>query len=176
MSNRLVYLELYPLEIPLKRTQYLRDEPFDVSQHVIVAALLADGTVGCVEEMPNPSVTGETVEFIIYNLQNDLADNLDKLEPKSFSDLLDFADQLAFVNEQGQHTHSTRCCLELALLDAYGKHFQTQLAVIQGWLGYAPFMAAAKNRRPRVTGLLDAVLWGAWQRLSSDAADWHARV
>jgi muconate cycloisomerase len=156
MSNRLVHLELYPLEIPLRRAQYLRDEPFQTSQHVIMAALLADGTVGYGEGMPNPSVAGETVDSILYNLQYDLADELDRLEPKSFSDLLDFADQLAFENEHDQRIHGARCCLELALLDAYAKHFQARLSGVQGWLGYAPFMAAAEEQ-PRVSGLLDAV-------------------
>ena len=163
MSNRLVEIELYALRLPFRREVVSGGAIQGASETVVAAALLADGTVGYGEGLPLDGLTGETVESVLYNVGHSLAEGLGQVEPKNFPALLDFADQLPFRNEQGQLIHSARCCVELALLDAYSKSFGCSLASIVGWLGYGPFIGCETIEPPRVSGVLD----GATARLGS---------
>ena len=66
---------------------------------------------------------------MFYNVEDTLASCLECVEPKTFADLLDLADTLPFTNGQGQIINTARCCVELALLDAYGKWFDCGLSI-----------------------------------------------
>jgi len=160
MSNRLVELQLYPLQLPFRGGFKHATAKREGTDTVVAAALLADGTIGYGEGLPRSYVTGETIESVLYNISDTLADCLQKVEPQSFADLLDRADNLPFTNEQNQIINSARCCVELALLDAYGKYFHSSLAPIAGWMGYGGFVSAPVSRRRtirkvRVSGVLD---------------------
>ena len=160
MSNRLVELQLYPLHLPFRGGFKHAAAEREGTDTVVAAALLADGTIGYGEGLPRKYVTGETVESVLYNIEDTLADHLQKVEPRTFADLLDLVDNLPFTNEQHQIINSARCCVELALLDAYGKYFASGLASIAGWMGYGRFASAPDLRRRtirkvRVSGVLD---------------------
>jgi L-alanine-DL-glutamate epimerase-like enolase superfamily enzyme len=160
LSNRLLELQLYPLNLPFRSGFKHAAAERQGTDTVVAAALLADGTIGYGEGLPRKYVTGESVESVLYNIEDILADNLRKVEPKTFADLLDLADNLPFTNAQNQIINSARCCVELALLDAYGKYFTSGLAGIAGWMGYGRFASAPDLRRRtirnvRVSGVLD---------------------
>ncbi len=155
MSNRLVQLELFHLCLPFRRWFSRSPGRSAKTDTVLVAALLADGTVGWGEGLPQSKVTGETVESVFFNIKDTLADCLDKTEPESFPQLLDLADKLPFTNSQGQIIHTARCCVELALLDAYGKYFGRPLSSISEWLGFGGFFGDGSINQIRVSGVLD---------------------
>ena len=155
MSNRLVELQLFQLRLPFKRKFAHAAAQRSSTDTVVAAALLADGTVGYGEGLPRRYVTGETVESVLFNISDTLARHLEKVEPKTFADLLDLADNLPFTNEQGRIINSARCCVELALLDAYGKYFKSGPAQIAGWLGYGVFFGPGSIDKVRVSGVLD---------------------
>lgn len=126
---------------------------------VVVAALLADGTVGFGEGIGQVGLTGETPETIVFNIEGFLSDELrkqGKIEPKTFSDILEIAYHLPFTNEQGQIINASRCAVELALLDAYGKYFNCDMSSITGYLGYGGFSHGGSIESVRVSGLLNA--------------------
>ena len=154
MANRLLELELYHLKVPFRRAFAHAAAERNYTDTVVAAALLADGTVGYGEGLPRKYVTGETVESVLFNIADTLADRLQKIEPKTFPELLDLVDNLPFTNRQGQIINAARCCLELALLDAYGKHFKCNLSSVAGWMGYGGFTNSGKLRPPRVSGVL----------------------
>ncbi|MFC1782101.1 hypothetical protein ACFL02_00780, partial [Planctomycetota bacterium] len=155
MSNRLIELELFHLRLPFRRKFSHAAAQRHDTDTVVVAALLADGTVGFGEGLPRSYVTGETIDSVFYNISDTLAARLGRVEPKSFPELLDLADSLPFTNEQNQIINTARCCVELALLDAYGRHFGCSLSSIAGWLGCGFLTGDPSIEKIRVSGVLD---------------------
>ncbi|MCK4628131.1 MAG: hypothetical protein KAT56_03955 [Sedimentisphaerales bacterium] len=155
MSNRLVQLELFHLYLPFRGKFTHSAAQRSGTDTVVAVALLADGTVGFGEGVPCSDVTGETIESVFYNVADTLAGSLARVEPKSFAELLDLADQLPFTNEQGQIINTARCCVELALLDAYGKYFGNSMSSLAGWLGFGGFAEGGGLEQIRVSGVLD---------------------
>lgn len=156
MSNKLVELQLFHLRLPFRAKFSHAAAQRDSTDTVVAAALLADGTVGFGEGLPRTYVTGETVDSVLHNITDCLGPHLAGLAPASFADLLERADQLPFTNEQGQIINSARCCVELALLDAYSRHFNSPLTNILGWLGDASLTTGNDGPVTRVSGVLDA--------------------
>jgi len=155
ISNRLVQLELFPLRLPFRHPFLHAAAQRSSTDTLIAAALLADGTVGFGEAVPRTYVTGETIESVQYDVRTVLADSLKNMQPDNFSEALEQADNLPFQNEQGRNMNCARCCVELALLDAYGKFFQTPLSGIAGWLGFGAFTSLRPDHPVRVSGILD---------------------
>ena len=155
MSNRLVQLELFHLYLPFRGKFTHSVTNRNGTDTVVAVALLADGTVGFGEGVPCSHVTNETIESVFYNVADVLAGNLEQVEPKSFIELLDLADQLPFFNEQGQIINTARCCVELALLDAYGKYFGNNVSSLAGWLGFGGFAEGGGLKEICVSGVLD---------------------
>jgi muconate cycloisomerase len=104
------------------------------STNVLVRLALADGSVGWGEGVPREYVTGETVEGATTALSERLAPALLGVAvdsagaaPEAFQDAVESAD--------AELDLAARCALELAFLDACGKHFRTS---VQRWLGPTP--------------------------------------
>jgi muconate cycloisomerase len=99
------------------------------STNVYVKLTLDDGSVGFGEGVPREYVTGETVETAIAAL-------VDRLGPALIGQSVDTADAVPrLLNDIGASRGSDSsawCALELAALDAYGKHFGRS---VQYWLG-----------------------------------------
>jgi L-alanine-DL-glutamate epimerase-like enolase superfamily enzyme len=156
MSNRLVQLDVYHVRLPLKQPGVTgKSGQEDFSDSIVVAALLADGTMGLGQCLPRKTLTGETLESTIYHISHTFSPLMGHLEPKRFVDLFNFVDQLPFFGEQNQLILNARSCVELALLDVYANHFCSHLSNIIGWLGYAPFIACGSFKPPAVTAILD---------------------
>ena len=155
MANRLVQLELFHLKLPFRRKFAHAAADRKCTHTVVAAALLADGTVGFGEGVPREYVTGETVESVLYHIADCLVGCLDRVEPRTFADLLDLAESLPFRSAQNATINTARCCVELALLDAYGKHFGCGATEIAGWMGCGVLARRGRAGAVAVSGVLD---------------------
>lgn len=104
------------------------------STNVLVRLALADGSVGWGEGVPREYVTGETVEGATAALAEGLGPALLGATVGEAEDVPElFAD--AVEPGDGELDNAARCALELAFLDACGRHFRVP---VQRWLGGAP--------------------------------------
>jgi muconate cycloisomerase len=149
MDNRLVKLELIPLQLPLRKTL-----PKSYSHNLLLQATLSDGTVGFGEGVLSPEMAGETIKRIWSHFEETFLPHLQGWQPKRFVDVLEPLEALPFTNVYNEKLHTARCALESALLDAYGKYFQHDLSSIGGWFGFAPFSRKPSIETVRVCGLL----------------------
>jgi muconate cycloisomerase len=104
------------------------------STNVLVRLALADGSVGWGEGVPREYVTGETVDGASSALAERLAPALLGATVDDAGDVPGTF-QAAVDASDAELDLAARCALELAFLDACGKHFRTSL---QRWLGAAP--------------------------------------
>ncbi len=105
------------------------------STNVFVRVRLEDGTVGYGEGVPREYVTGETVEGALEALcerQVPVALGRSLSDP---DDVVSLIDEIPGVAPDGSLDTAARCAIELALLDAAGKHFGLSVA---HWLGEKP--------------------------------------
>lgn len=115
-----------PLKKPVKHASHERTE----SENLIVRVELDDGTAGYGEGVPRDYVTGETVDTTF--------DALAKADwprvigrPGSFAEVVKVLEGLSLAeiddDPRGMRGNAARCALELAVLDAYGRHFGASL-------------------------------------------------
>jgi L-Ala-D/L-Glu epimerase len=105
------------------------------STNVVVRVRLEDGTVGYGEGVPREYVTGETVESVVGALTARL---VPQVVGSGFDDTDAVAELLAGLPAtapDGSPQTAARCALELAVLDAAGRHFGCS---VQHWLGARP--------------------------------------
>ncbi len=128
-------LRIFPLAIPLRK-------PFEHAAHtrqtadpVVVEIELADGTLGYGETLARPYVTGETSQGVVNTIQRVLVELLLELRPASFPDALESIDALPCRDPDGAVITASRAAVELALLDAYSRHFGRPISEAAGWLG-----------------------------------------
>jgi muconate cycloisomerase len=104
------------------------------STNVFVRVALADGSVGYGEGVPREYVTGETVEGATSAL-------VERLAPALLGVAVEDADAVPAVlaeaaeSAEAELDQAARCALELAFLDACGKHFRCS---VQRWLAVSP--------------------------------------
>jgi muconate cycloisomerase len=150
---------LFQVEVPLKRVirhaSFARSE----SENLVVKITLADGTTGYGEGVPRSYVTGETIESTFSDLESsDWARAVGK--PSSFAEVVQKLESLTLPriesDPRGMTGNAARCALELAILDAYGRHFGESL-------GRAVEIASAdglerfpESRRVRYSGAITA--------------------
>jgi muconate cycloisomerase len=103
------------------------------STNVFVRLQLDDGTVGYGEGVPREYVTGETVESAVEAIAGRLAPGLLGRALQGPDDVPAAMEEAAEAAEP--HDLAARCALELAFLDAAGKHFGIS---VQHWLGGSP--------------------------------------
>ncbi|MBI9018226.1 MAG: hypothetical protein JEZ07_13295 [Phycisphaerae bacterium] len=126
MNSKLIELQIFHLN--------------DGIDSIVVAALLADGTIGFGQGIP-AGYAGETIENAIFAAKTVLAESLKNLAPKTITHLYQKAYDLPYIGEDGNIIHAARCAVELALLDAYGKYFKSDLTSLVDWLGFGKFTA-----------------------------------
>src|SRR5204863_20863 len=110
------------LRKPIQHASHTRTD----TDNLIVRCTLADGSIGFGEGVPRSYVTGETIDSAVALLKNS---NL----PGQFEDCSSFTDAVRLVeklhlapirdDDRACRGNAARCAVELALLDAYGRHF-----------------------------------------------------
>jgi muconate cycloisomerase len=117
---------------------------------------LADGGVGYGETLPRPYVSGESLETVIDAIRDPMLKELSTLHPERFAEALERIDALPTHDDLGQIISAARAGVELALLDAYSRHFEKPIGEAVGWLGLPGFSAPGSIARARVSGVLSA--------------------
>ena len=110
-----------PLKKPIQHASHTRTE----TDNLVVRVVLDDGTEGFGEGVPREYVTGETIDSALALLiQSQLPE---QLEPcASYKAALALIERLKLAPVPGDDRacqgNAARCGIELALLDAFGKH------------------------------------------------------
>ena len=118
-----------PLRKPIQHASHIRSE----TDNLIVRCTLADGTVGFGEGVPREYVTGETIDSTMDLLAK--SDLKTQFEPCSdFKAAVALAERLHLNpirgDDRGCQGNGSRCALELALLDAYGRKFGLPVSAV----------------------------------------------
>jgi L-alanine-DL-glutamate epimerase-like enolase superfamily enzyme len=165
---RIAELTAYHLRIPLRRPVRHALAERQVSDNLVVACRLADGTTGWGEGVPRDYVTGETIDGTFDQLAaSDLAQQLGA-RCETFADAIALAQQLelspAADDPRGMHGNAARCAVELSILDAAGRHFHEPLARVTELLDAA---APIHQRRDRVRYSTAITAEGCFQEIVS---------
>ncbi len=147
-------VRLYPLAIPLKKAFSHAAAERRMADPLVVAVELRSGEVGYGETLPRPYVTGETIASAIEDLSTVLTRGMEAWRPESFIAALERIDALPYRAENGRPLLAARAGLELALLDAYSRHFRRPLTEAAGWLGLPGFGPPGSVGRVTYSGVL----------------------
>jgi muconate cycloisomerase len=117
-----------PLKKPIQHASHTRTG----TDNIVVRTTLADGTEGFGEGVPREYVTGETIDSALKLLRaSDLPGQLD--DCGDFAGAVAMCERLRLApiagDERGCQGNGARCAIELALLDALGKHFGAPLSM-----------------------------------------------
>jgi muconate cycloisomerase len=128
---RVVELTAYYVRVPLVRPVRHASHSRTSTDNLIVRCVLDDRTEGFGEGVPREYVTGETVASAAALLRrSDLAAQLGPC--RDFAAAVSLAERLRLAPVPGDDRdcagNAARCALELALLDAYGRHFGEPLS------------------------------------------------
>ena len=130
---RVAELTAFHVRIPLRRRVRHASHTRTVTDNVVVRCVLADGTEGWGEGVPREYVTGETAESALAQLRR--SDLPAQLEPcRDFGGAVTLAEGLSLApvpgDDRGIGGNAARCAVELALLDAFGRHFGEPLSSV----------------------------------------------
>ena len=154
MSARLVELTVYIIAIQLRSSFGHAAMRRKESHNILVRARLGDGTLGWGESLPRPYVSGEDCESTVSAIRKYFAPQLGELEVDSFAELLNACDELPEQDERGGSLGSARAAVELAILDAFGRHFKRPVTMLADWLGYPDFGVRPGLPDVRYSGVL----------------------
>jgi muconate cycloisomerase len=167
---RIVELTAFQVRIPFRRVfrhaTYVRTS----TDNLVLRCALEDGTVGYGEGVPREYVTGETVDSALDLLaRSDLPGQREDV--RDFRAALALAERLRLAPIPGDDRqcqgNAARCAVELATLDAYGRHFREPLAKVtellagelykpQPWVRYTGPISTNNRRKIRLYGF---VMW-----------------
>jgi L-Ala-D/L-Glu epimerase / N-acetyl-D-glutamate racemase len=142
-------LTAYHVRIPLRRSVRHASHERTSTDNLIVRCTLNNGTVGWGEGVPREYVTGESIESVISLLR---ASDLNKIviPVSAFADVPKFAEQLPLAtvsnDDRGIRGNAARCALEMAILDAFCRHFGVPLGEITQLVAPKLFLARDKVR------------------------------
>jgi L-Ala-D/L-Glu epimerase / N-acetyl-D-glutamate racemase len=105
------------------------------STNLFVRVRLEDGTVGYGEGVPREYVTGETVDGALEALCERHVPIVLGRTVRESDDVVSLIDEIPHTAPNGSLDTAARCALELALLDAAGRHFGLS---VSHWLGPDP--------------------------------------
>jgi len=147
-------LTIWQPAIPLREKFQHAAGARETSRPLIVSIELSDSTVGYGETHPRDYVTGETTEDAILTIRETLAPMLVHLHPENFGEAIEAASNLPLTDADGKVITAARAAVELALLDAYSKHFQRSLAALAGWIDERWLGAPGSRQTVRFSGVL----------------------
>jgi L-alanine-DL-glutamate epimerase-like enolase superfamily enzyme len=128
---KIVALTAYHIRIPLRRRIRHASHTRTETENLLIRCTLDDGSEGYGEGVPRDYVTGETIDSTLALLRrSDLAAQAD--DCRDFDQAVALAERLRLAavagDERGCEGNAARCAVELAILDAYGRHFGRSLA------------------------------------------------
>jgi muconate cycloisomerase len=158
---RVVEITAFLVRIPLRRPVRHASHTRSHTDNLVVRCVLEDGTEGFGEGVPREYVTGETAESALELLQQ--SDVPSQLAPcRDFTAAVALAERLRLApvpgDDRGCQGNAARCAQELALLDAYGRHFRQPLSAVtrlaaddlyepRDWVRYSGAITSAKGRK-----------------------------
>jgi muconate cycloisomerase len=130
---RIAALHAYHVRIPLRRRIRHASHTRTETENLVVRCVLEDGGEGFGEGVPRDYVTGETIGSALALLQrSDLAGQREHC--RDFAQAVAFAERLRLAavpgDKRGIEGNAARCAVELAVLDAYGRHFGQPLSEV----------------------------------------------
>src|SRR5436309_4245649 len=130
---RIVELTASQVRIPLRKPFRHASHTRTATDNVLIRCVLENGTVGFGEGVPREYVTGETIDSALELLaKSDLPAQFESC--RDFTAAVGLAERLRLApvpgDERGCQGNAARCAVEMALLDAYGKHFGQPLATL----------------------------------------------
>lgn len=150
-----------PLRKAIKHASHERRE----TDNVLVRCVLADGTCGHGEGVPREYVTGESIDSVLELLQrSNLAAQLD--DCASFDAALKLAERLRLEpiagDDRACQGNAARCAVELAVLDAFGRHFREPLSAAtkllapelyqpRDWVRYSGAIMSARGFKAKLS-------------------------
>jgi muconate cycloisomerase len=149
-----------PLRRPIRHASHRRTD----TDNVVVRCVLENGVVGHGEGVPRDYVTGETTDSALALLRQ--ADLAAQLPPcGDFPAAVAAAERLHLPanDDRGIGGNAARCAVELAVLDAYGRHFGEPLSRVTALLapGYC-----APRRHVRYSGAITSARGGKLKLLA----------
>ncbi len=128
---KIAALHAYQVRIPLRRRIRHAAHTRTETDNLLVRCVLEDGTAGFGEGVPRDYVTGETITSALELLRrSDLAGQRE--DCREFEQAVTLAERLRLAavpgDVRGCEGNAARCAVELALLDAYGRHFGRSLS------------------------------------------------
>jgi len=147
-------LTIYPLAVPMRRKVHHASCDRSVADPVVVAVELNSHVVGYGETLARSYVTAETTASVMDAIRRVYLDVLLRLHPDSFPEALEAVENLPWQDENGREIPAARAAIELALLDAYSRHFQRPITEVCGWMGLHAFASTDSIRKIRFSGVL----------------------
>jgi L-Ala-D/L-Glu epimerase len=154
-----------PLKKPIRHASHTRTE----TDNIVIRATLDDGTIGFGEGVPREYVTGETIDSALALLrQSDLAAQLE--DCPSFKAALANIERLRLApianDDRGCQGNGARCAMEVALLDAFGKHFSHPVSDVTKLLAHDDLYEPKEH--VRYSGAITSAegmkaRWAAWK-------------
>ncbi len=138
------------ISVPLKSSFIHAGASRDSSRNIIVKAVLADGTSGYGEAIVRRYLTGESCAEAMRKIQSRLTAVPDI---KNYRQLFSYLRQLRPFG-------AGQCGFELALLDAYGKHFKMPVSSLLGGIKNPEVRYSGVISHASVKALLLARLYG----------------
>ena len=123
---RIVELTAFQVRIPLRKPFRHASYTRTATDNLVVRCKLEDGTLGHGEGVPREYVTGETIDSDLDLLAR--SELPAQLQPcNDFTAAVALAERLRLARVDGDERecqgNAARCAVELAILDAYGRHF-----------------------------------------------------
>jgi len=124
-------IELFHLQIPFRRAYKHALADHRASNTVLAKVTTDTGVIGWGETVPRRYLTGETPQGVIDCINNKLWPSVRETEIAAFDDIRSILEPLCDLSQK-ERTTAAYCALELALLDAAGKDYNTNAGGILG--------------------------------------------
>ena len=154
IRSQISCVRAWPLAIPLRRKFAHAAHARQCADPIVVQIELADGTCGYGETLPRDYVTGETTESVLRAIKSPFLSELLIFRPECFPEALEQIAALPTCDDAGKVMTAARAGIELALLDAYSKHFGRPVSDVVGWLGVPGFGPPGSIESVRYSGVL----------------------
>jgi L-alanine-DL-glutamate epimerase-like enolase superfamily enzyme len=122
---KIASVELYPLQMPQKKTTRWANGQVSVTEHIIVKVIAENGVYGVTEAIPRPGIYGETPASIYYALSKIVIPKLIGLDSFNFEAIWEQMNDLPY-------NYAAKGSIDVALHDLNGKLLNLPTSVMLG--------------------------------------------